>query len=140
MGGLRKFTNFERLIQQDPTGTIFQYIYVGDTGELDQEAGETMIREYPEVVKAVFLHVVTEDVEGPPFIPAPKFINGRPVVFFRTYVGAAVDAVQLGLMDLDGLTSVINAAIGKLSNVPETSDKWEDIRNDISRADTLCYT
>ena len=22
--GLRKFTNFERLIQQDPTGTIFQ--------------------------------------------------------------------------------------------------------------------
>jgi len=139
--GLRKFTNFERLIQQDPTGMIFQYIYVGDVGELDQEAGETMLREYPELVKAVFLHVVTDQVDvSPIIIPAPKFINGRPVVFFRTYIGAAVDAVQLGLMDLDGLTSVINAAIGKLSNVPETSDKWEDIRNDISRADTLCYT
>jgi len=135
--GLRKFTNFERLIEQDPTGTIFQYIYVGDTGELDQEAGETMLREYPEVVKALFLHVVTDDVEGPPYLPAPKLINGRPVVFFRTYVGAAVDAVQLGLMGLEGLRSVIEAATERLSGVPETSDKWKDIRKDMSRADAL---
>jgi len=135
--GLRKFTNFERLIEQDPTGTIFQYIYVGDTGELDQEAGETMLREYPEVVKALFLHVVTDEVDGPPFLPAPKLINGRPVVFFRTYVGAAVDAVQLGLMGMGGLQSVIEAATKKLSGVPETSDKWKDIRKDLARADML---
>ena len=89
-----------------------------------------MLREYPEVVKAVFLHVVTDEVDGPPFIPAPKLINGRPVVFFRTYVGAAADAVQLGLMGLDGLRSVIEAATEKLSSVPETSDKWKDIRKD----------
>jgi len=137
--GRRKFTNFERLIQQDPTGTIFQYIYVGDTGELDQEAGETMLREYPEVAKAVFLHVVTDDVEGPPYIPAPKLINGHPVVFFRTYVGAAVNAVQLGLMGLDGLRSVITAATEQLSNVPETSNKWQDIRKDLERADTILF-
>jgi hypothetical protein len=37
-------------------------LYVGNTGELDQEAGETMLREYPEVMKAVFLHVVTDNV------------------------------------------------------------------------------
>ena len=75
--GLRKFTNFERLIQQDPTGTILQYLYVGDVGEFDQEAGETMLREYPEVVKGVFLHVVTDEVGGDPVIPPPTFINGR---------------------------------------------------------------
>lgn len=96
-----------------------------------------MLREYPEVVKAVFLHVVTDEVEGPPFIPAPKLINGRPVIFFRTYVGAAVDAVQLGLMGLDGLRSVIEAATEKLSNVPQTSDKWNDIRKDLARADAI---
>ena len=96
-----------------------------------------MIREYPEVVKAVFLHVVTDDVEGPPFIPAPKFINGRPVVFFRTYVGAAVDAVRLGLMDLDGLQSVIKAATEELASVPEASDKWKDIQKDLARADVF---
>ena len=109
-------------------------------GELDQEAGETMVREYPEVVKAVFLHVVTDQADVPPIIPAPKFINGRPIVFFRTYVGAAVDAVQLGLMNLDGLQSVINAAIEKLSDVSGTSDKWKDIRKDLSRAEILFET
>eukprot|EP00537_Pseudo-nitzschia_pungens_P008341 CAMPEP_0172368468 /NCGR_PEP_ID=MMETSP1060-20121228/27329_1 /TAXON_ID=37318 /ORGANISM="Pseudo-nitzschia pungens, Strain cf. cingulata" /LENGTH=335 /DNA_ID=CAMNT_0013093071 /DNA_START=126 /DNA_END=1133 /DNA_ORIENTATION=+ len=135
--GLRKFTNFERLMQQDPTGMIFQYVYVGDVGELDQEAGETMLREYPEIVKGVFLHVVTDEAGVSPIVPPPKFINGRPLVFFRTYVGAAVDAVRLGMMGLDGLTSVIQAAKEKLSDVPETSDKWVDIRRDLARAEVL---
>jgi hypothetical protein len=135
--GLRKFANFERLLQQDPTGTIFQYVYVGDVGELDQEAGETMLREYPEVVKAVFLHVVSDQRGDSPTIPAPKFINGRPILFFRSYVGAAVDAVQLGFMDLDGLRSVINATVEMLAGVPETSDKWRDVRRDVARAEIV---
>jgi len=99
-----------------------------------------MLREYPEVVKAVFLHVVSDQLDEPPIIPAPKFINGRPVVFFRTYVGAAVDAAQLGLMGPDGLKSVIDAATEKLADVPENSDKWEDIRKDLARADILLQT
>ena len=135
--GLRKFTNFERLIQQDPTGMIIQYVYVGDTGELDQEAGETMLREYPEVVKAVFLHVVSDQIEAQPIIPPPKFINGRPLVFFKTYVGAAVDAVSLGFMDPSGLESVIAAATEKLGGVPKDSDKWTDLDRDIARAEVI---
>jgi hypothetical protein len=135
--GLRKFTNFERLLEQDPTGMIVQYIYVGDTGELDQEAGETMLREYPEVVKAVFLHVVSDVLDPPPIIPPPKIINGRPLVFFKTYVGAAVDAVRLGFMGLDGLESVIAAATDQLSGVSKTSDKWLDLDRDIARAKIL---
>jgi hypothetical protein len=135
--GLRKFTNFERLLQQDPTGTIFQYIYVGDVGELDQEAGETMLREYPEVVKGVFLHVISDQEGDEPALPAPKFINGRPLVFFRTYIGAAVDAVQLGFMEVDALQSVIDAATNVLAKEPKTSDKWRDLKKDINRAELL---
>jgi hypothetical protein len=138
--GLRKFSNFERLMEQDPTGTIFRYVYVGDTGELDQEAGETMLREYPEVVKAVFLHVVSGTIETaatPIFIPPPKFINGRPLVFFRTYVGAALLAVQLGLMSLEGLERVMDAACHTLANIPKSSDKWIDVERDIQRANKL---
>ena len=135
--GLRKFTNFERLLRQDPTGMIIQYIYVGDVGELDQEAGETMLREYPEVVKAVFLHVVSDQLEPPPSIPPPKIINGRPIVFFKTYVGAAVDAVRLGFMDVSGLQNVIDAARLKLTTVPRSSDKWTDLERDIARAEEL---
>jgi hypothetical protein len=134
--GLRKFSNFERLLQQDPTGTIFQYVYVGDTGELDQEAGETMLREYPEVVKAVFLHVVSDQIGDIP-VPPPKFINGRPLVFFRTYVGAAVAAVQLGFTTLESLEKVVEAACNKLANVERTSDKWLDLERDLDRANAL---
>eukprot|EP00551_Chaetoceros_affinis_P002003 CAMPEP_0203654870 /NCGR_PEP_ID=MMETSP0088-20131115/36619_1 /ASSEMBLY_ACC=CAM_ASM_001087 /TAXON_ID=426623 /ORGANISM="Chaetoceros affinis, Strain CCMP159" /LENGTH=256 /DNA_ID=CAMNT_0050515303 /DNA_START=186 /DNA_END=956 /DNA_ORIENTATION=- len=130
--GLRKFSNFERLIEQDPTGTIFQYVYVGDTGELDQEAGETMLREYPEVVKAVFLHVVSETPY--PVIPSPKLINGRPIVFFRTYVGAASKACQLGLISETAMMNVVKAAQESLEQTSRTSEKWQDLYRDVGDA------
>jgi hypothetical protein len=130
--GLRKFSNFERLLEQDPTGTILQYIYVGDTGELDQEAGETMVREYPQAVKAVFLHVVSDAPN--PNVPPPKIINGRPIIFFRTYVGAAAKATQMRLMTEEGLQRVMAAAEEKLSTVPKTSDKWIDLERDLRDA------
>lgn len=118
-----------------------KYVYVGDTGELDQEAGETMLREYPEVVQAVFLHVVSSDPtssfpqSGLP-IPSPKLINGRPLVFFRTYVGAAAKAMQLGLMEGDGLMRVVDEAEKALlaRGVPKTSDKWIDLERDVEEA------
>jgi len=130
--GLRKFSNFERLINQDPTGEIMEYVYVGDTGELDQEAGETMLREYPEVVKAVFLHVVSEMPR--PSIPESKLINGRPVVFFRTYVGAAVIACKLGLISESAMMRIVAAAQQALESVSRTSDKWQDLYKDVSDA------
>jgi len=137
--GLRKFNNFERLLQQDPSGQIMKYVYVGDTGEMDQEAGETMLREYPEVVSAVFLHVVSSDVEDISsglFIPPPKLIHGRPLVFFRTYVGAAAKACSLGLLEGDGLMRVINESEKQLktTGVPESSSKWRDLESDMEYA------
>ena len=133
--GLRKFTNFEQLLQQDPTGgRIMNYVYVGDTGELDQEAGETMLREYPTLVKAVFLHCVSDVPGGRVPIPLAKLINGRPIVFFRTYVGAAVAATQLELMSPAGLSRVIDAACQQLGNVPRSSDKWTDLLDDMESA------
>ncbi|KAL7519358.1 hypothetical protein ACHAWX_004124 [Stephanocyclus meneghinianus] len=139
--GLRKFNNFERLLEQDPTGQIMQYVYVGDTGELDQEAGETMLREYPEVVQAVFLHCVSSD---PPSsfsqsglsLPSSKLINGRPLVFFRTYVGAAAKATQLGLMDSEGLMRVMDVAEKDLAerSVSKGDSKWIDLERDIEEA------
>ena len=56
---------------------IIECVRVEDTGELDEEARETMLREYPALVKAIFLHVVSENPF--PSIPFPKLINGRPV-------------------------------------------------------------
>lgn len=130
--GLRKFNNFERLLAQDSTGLVMQYIYVGDTGELDQEAGETMLREYPEVVKAVFLHVVSE--QPYPVVPPPKMINGRYVIFFRTYVGAAAKACQLGIISEVAMLNVVKAAQESLEQTARTSEKWQDLYRDVSEA------
>jgi hypothetical protein len=132
--GFRKFTNFERLIQQDPTGTLLNYVYIGDTGELDAEAGETILREYPHLVQAVFLHVVCGELNQDVLVPPPKIINGRVMMYFRTYVGAATDAVQLGLISIDGLKRVINAASLALHDISRSSDKWLDLQRDIDRA------
>jgi hypothetical protein len=144
--GLRKFTNFEQLIQQDYSQSfIRRYIYVGDTGEYDEEAGETMLREYPDFVHAVFLHVVSnhpqqqhrqqqrqsngsivdddDDYEIP--IPPPRLINGRPMIYFRTYVGAAVAALQLNLITKDGLKIVANAAIQQFYDLVNHNNNGE---------------
>jgi len=130
--GLRKFSNFEKLIEQDPSRVLMRYIYVGDTGELDQEAGETMLREYPQLVKAVFLHVVSEQPN--PRIPPLKFINGRPVVFFRTYVGAAAKACQLGLLTTKQMMKIVDVAQSDLDDVSKSSSKWIDLLHDVDIA------
>jgi hypothetical protein len=100
-----------------------------------------MLREYPEVVQAVFLHVVSFDPPSsfPPSglpIPSPKLINGRPLVFFRTYVGAAAKATQLGLLEPDGLLRVIDEAEQTLKarGVPEGDSKCVDLERDVDEA------
>jgi len=112
-----------------------QYVFIGDTGEFDQEAGEAMLRKYPELVKAVFLHVVS-DKPFPP-IPPSKLINGKPVIFFRTYVGASIKAHSLGLLDLDGLQRVIKTSKQALAAVPITSDKWTELNQDLEIANNI---
>ena len=92
-----------------------------------------MLRDYAPLVKAVFLHCVSGEM-GPVYVPPPKYINGRPMVFFRTYVGAATIAVQLGLMNPLGLQKVIDSAQDRLSGEPPESDKWKDLMQDIQTA------
>ena len=58
-----------------------QCVWMRDTDELDLEAEEIMLRENPEVVKVVFLHVVSEFPY--PEISPPKLINGRAAVFYK---------------------------------------------------------
>jgi len=97
--GWRKFENFKLLRKTHPPGREPSgYVFVGDTGELDKEAGMRMLTDKATrgVVLAVFLHVVSFDLD--PQVPPDCFINGRPIVYFRTYIGAALKAVEHGLM------------------------------------------
>jgi hypothetical protein len=92
-----------------------------------------MLQEYPELVQAVFLHVVSEFPR--PSIPPPRLINGRPILFFRTYVGAAAMACQLGFIDKDGMMRVAASAQEALDKVDRSSDKWKDLYQDLLEAE-----
>ena len=114
----RKAKNFGFLLEEDgrggrgrPGGAEGGYVFVGDTGEGDPRAGEIMCSSHPERMRAVFLHVVSDSPrQGAVSVPADREVSGVPVVYFRTYVGAAAKAVELGLMDRKGLENVISAA------------------------------
>ncbi len=145
--GLRKFKNFEIMLQRDDhnhkssIGTAQRqsgrggpniseyptrsYVLIGDTGEKDEEAGELMARYYPSRVKAVFLHAVSrlKPKSGQNFldisvhIPADRNVNGVPIFYFRTYVGAAVKAYQNNLISKDGVMRVTESALKELESI-----------------------
>ena len=76
-------------------------------------------------MQALFLHVVSESYYSIE-MPEDKFINGIPVLFFRTYVGAATKAYKNGLISRAGLQRVVALAAEDLHQVsiPQKSSKW----------------
>ncbi|CAM9294026.1 unnamed protein product [Choristocarpus tenellus] len=121
----RKVDNFTRLVEGDARGEWKQgnhqgsgllvpgggYIFVGDTGEGDSKAGECMCTQYPELMRAVFLHFVSDSLQRSKLtLPKDRVVNEVPIVYFRTYVGASVKALSLGLMNGKGMERVINEA------------------------------
>jgi hypothetical protein len=162
--GIRKFHNFEQLLSLVPhqlpsqiedksshhPSIIMNYIYVGDIGEYDDEAGRAMLQHYPQCVRAVFLHVVYRGKQPPPPSPLPPsnpmqnddpykvtdYIHGRPIIYFRTYVGAALSAVQQNLVSRYGLELVIKAVRQwmKINANDMTADQELDLQQDIKNA------
>lgn len=153
--GIRKFDNFEKLMRDDRlhSGIIARrkYILVGDTGEKDEDAGERIIAKYPRSVSAVFLHVVSKEQDRSRVVlPKDRKVNGVPILYFRTYVGAAQKAMQNRLMTEAGLLRVVNAAredllkkVGPSSTAGvvansvrqgKEASKWDELEQDISSA------
>eukprot|EP00638_Chattonella_subsalsa_P006624 CAMPEP_0117755782 /NCGR_PEP_ID=MMETSP0947-20121206/13657_1 /TAXON_ID=44440 /ORGANISM="Chattonella subsalsa, Strain CCMP2191" /LENGTH=384 /DNA_ID=CAMNT_0005575183 /DNA_START=288 /DNA_END=1439 /DNA_ORIENTATION=+ len=142
--GERKFSNFQILHEQHEQArqgkdrSMVKYVFVGDTGEMDQAAGEQMIQAYPDRMMALFMHVVSEEKQVKE-LPEDKEIQGVPVLFFRTYVGAARKALQHGILDSRAVHRIIRGAEEDLRNtgVPSYSTKWKDLKKDISQTRQL---
>lgn len=113
--GLRKFENFELMMEDhamEKDGRRDQYVFVGDTGERDEQAGEFIATKYPRNLKAVFLHVVSMNPNPAKVkIPKDRYVGNVPIFYFRTYVGAATKALKGGLISVDGLQSVVDQAM-----------------------------
>mmetsp|Transcript_14564 Transcript_14564/g.20701 ORF Transcript_14564/g.20701 Transcript_14564/m.20701 type:complete len:348 (+) Transcript_14564:3-1046(+) len=136
----RKFKNFRKLLEKDIAESItngykIDYIFIGDTGEGDTKAGVKMCESFPDELKATFLHSVSCDDECC-LLPDDYYVNGVPVFFFKTYVGAAAKAYKAGFIDKKAVKRVISTAVKELtlSGAPVDSSKWEDLEADIEQA------
>jgi hypothetical protein len=73
--GWRKFKNFERMVENDAkSGDDRQYVFIGDTGDRDEDAAQRMAMKYPHKLRAVFLHHVFP-VPYPQNTIGPRTIN-----------------------------------------------------------------
>ena len=92
---------------------------------------------HPALVRAIFIHDVVATPE-----PVRKVWRAQRIFFFDTYVGAAVEAYEVGVIARDGVARVARAAREELEKIPFTSeaqrqDRREELTRDLQRAEAL---
>mmetsp|Transcript_5349 Transcript_5349/g.19025 ORF Transcript_5349/g.19025 Transcript_5349/m.19025 type:complete len:178 (-) Transcript_5349:126-659(-) len=148
--GWRKLQNFEILARNlgdlrslsdpAPASPAREYVFLGDTGELDGQAGELILARYPGLCQTVLLHCVGTDARGDGVaVPQPYAVDAQgpaQVHFFRTYVGAAAIALELGLVDARAVQRVVEAALSDLEKAGifpgnDPRNQLRDVQRDI---------
>ena len=145
--GLRKFNNFRDILSSSDHPAVGgadrnAYILVGDTGEWDLHCGELMLEQFSSDVLAVFMHCVSADPESTS-VPQDTVINARPVMYFKTYPGAARKAFQYDLLTREAMLRVCIAAEQQLHVLEEKhpqSSRWTDLHRDIELCKVMYHT
>jgi hypothetical protein len=130
----KKFDNFSRYAQLYPE---YGFVFTGDSGQGDVAFGEQMLAAHPESVRAIFIHDVVDTPE-----PVRKAWRAQRIFFFDTYVGAAVEAYEVGVIARDGVARVARAAREELEKIPFTSEsqrqaRRDELNRDLQRAEAL---
>ncbi|AUX48777.1 hypothetical protein SOCE26_103180 [Sorangium cellulosum] len=128
---LENFLEYRRLYPE------YHFVLVGDSGQGDIHFGQRMLELAPEVVKAIFIH----DVVATPDAARRELALGG-VRLFDTYVGAASDALELGLLGPEGAARVAAAALAALETITFPSDEGRRARRleldrDVARLNAL---
>lgn len=101
----------------------YDFVFCGDSGQGDAIAGALMIDHPGGAMKGVFIHDVVDTSEE-----EREAYRKRGVYFHDTYVGAALNAFALGLLDSDAVLRVADAALAELSAIEFDSDAQRDAR------------
>ena len=140
----RKFLNFEILAAS--LGDLGderpqrEYIFIGDTGEMDRQAGELILGRHPELVNTVFLHCVSENETGKCFVPVDYAVGSKGRVYhFRTYIGAALKAVKARILDREAFERIVKASFHDLdvrgvTNEHDPNNQRHDLNADLKLA------
>ncbi len=115
-----KFENFSRYLQLYPE---YGFVFTGDSGQGDVAFGERMLTEHPESVRAVFIHDVVNTPES-----VRQSRRSQRIFFFDTYLGAAVDAFEVGVIARDGVARVARAVREELGQVLFPSQTQREAR------------
>lgn len=112
-----KFRNFVQLAALYPEA---DFVFIGDSGQGDLLGGELMLYHQPERMRGVFIHQVITDGKHGVLCPYPRSAKDldrgvHRLIFFDTYVGAAAQAHEWGLISEDSLFQVAKGAIETLN-------------------------
>ena len=130
----KKFDNFQRYVRAFPE---YGFVFVGDSGQGDVEFGDRMLAAAPQAVHAVFIHDVVDTPEA-----TRQAWRAKRIYFFDTYVGAAVEAYEVGVISRDGVARVARAAQESIAGIEFDSPGQREARQyelerDLKRAAAL---
>lgn len=105
----KKLRNFMEYASVYPE---FTHVFIGDNGQADVKAAEYMVDAFGrEVVTAVYIHRVQAERFTYGYRPSSgEEWRNKGIVFFDTFIGAALHAAQNGLIRMRGLRRVAIAA------------------------------
>lgn len=134
---LRNFMQFRALY---PT---HGFIFNGDSGQGDVALGSELLRLFPNDVKAVLIHEINKRhscLEE----SAKKQYENEGIAFYRTYVGAAVEAFNKGALGLEGMHTVACATLRGMEEInfstvskSQRDGLAEDLKNDVQRLNAV---
>lgn len=116
----KKFENFEQYSNIYPE---YDFSWVGDSGQGDAILGQKMLAMHSDRVKGVFIHNVTNlsDEDRSTY-------KEQGVHCFDTYLGAGIEAHNLGLISKDGLQRIADATEADLAAI-----EWESAQQEQER-------
>ena len=123
----RKISNVSFLIENKKV--IGNFVYVGDTGDIDEDVASTLVEgPHRAALRAVFLHEVqrvhfknkavysTLDKYGHSIFNRRTTVH--PCIFyFRTYIGAAIQASRVGLISKHAVLRVVKSASAEFEKI-----------------------
>lgn len=102
----KKLQNF---MQYSTLYPEYKFCFIGDNGQGDPRAGELMKDALGSQVEAIFIHKVQpiHRTPGYPSWQAIQTLQQKDVVFFSTYIGAAVEAFKRNMIHPQGLKRIM---------------------------------
>jgi hypothetical protein len=130
----KKYDNFVQYRELFPE---YGFVFVGDSGQGDALFGERIWAAFPGEVRGIFIH----DVLGTSLEERGHW-RSKGVIFFDTYVGAAIEAFNVGLIGQAGVHRIIAAAERELAAIAFTDPLQKharevDLHRDIDVASAL---